>query len=125
MSAPRKAAPGARRRATGRGKLASGSVVPAAAVRVVQSEASWQAEIETLAALRGWICWHDRDSRMNDAGFPDLLLIRERVVWIEVKKESGVLTKPQIAFLAALQHAGQEVYVMRPSNLGDVLRVLA
>ena len=102
-----------------------GDVLPAEAVRGAQSEASWQAEVERLAALRGWICWHDHDSRRNDAGFPDLLLIRERVVWIECKSRGGRLSLHQVGFLAALRDAGQEVYLMRPSDLDKLLRVLA
>lgn len=102
-----------------------GTVLPAEAVRGVQSEAAFQRAVEQLAAVRGWICWHDHDSRRNEAGFPDLLLIRERVVWIECKAESGRLSVAQVRFLGALHNAGQEVYVARPSNLEMIEGVLA
>jgi hypothetical protein len=90
-----------------------------------QSEASCQDAVETIAAARGWLSWHDKDSRRNDAGFPDLVLIRERVVFVECKSESGRLSRAQIRFLGALRDAGQEVYVVRPSDLNEIERVLA
>lgn len=108
-----------------RSVIRQGAVVDPAVVRRAQPEAVWQKQVEQLAAERGWICWHDRDSRRNDAGFPDLLLMRERVVWIECKSAGGRLREAQAAFMAALAAAGQEVYLMRPGDLDKLLKVLA
>lgn len=118
-------APGAMLRHRRGKSLVQGDVVDAGTLRARQSEATWQKQVEQLAAEYGWICWHDHDSRRNDAGFPDLLLIRERVVFIECKTETGRLSQAQSAFLAGLRAAGQEVYVMRPSDVGHLLQVLA
>lgn len=94
-------------------------------VRGTQSEALLQAHLEQFAALHGWVCWHDWDSRRNAAGLPDLLLIRERVVWIEVKSAKGRMRTAQIRFIEALRDAGQEVYVARPENVEEIEGVLA
>jgi hypothetical protein len=53
------------------------------------------------------------------AGLPDLLLIRERCVWIELKSATGRLRPSQKRILEALRAAGQEVYVWRPAHLEE------
>lgn len=58
-------------------------------------------------------------------GFPDLILVRERVVWIETKSEDGRLSAEQEEWLKALRSAGQEAHVMRPSDWEKVERILA
>ncbi len=92
----------------------------------LQSEAEFQSEVIKYAKMRGWRTCHFRAS-MNQrgkwqtavqgdgAGFVDLVLVRERVLWIELKAENGKLSPEQEAWIAALMAAGQEVYVWRPS----------
>lgn len=113
---------------TGRGAgVGQGAVVDAAAIakhRRFRSEGEFQRWVERLAALRGWVSFHDRDSRRNIAGLPDLILIRERVVWMELKSSRGKLRPEQEAFIAALRAAGQEVYVMFPSDIDKIEGVL-
>lgn len=82
-------------------------------------------QVMALAALRGWKAWHDTDSRRNAAGFPDLVLLRDRVVWAELKSERGRLRDEQARFLTLLRAAGQEVYVWRPSDWDALMGVLA
>ena len=90
-----------------------------------RSEAHFHRKVETMAAARGWLSFHDRDSRKNVAGLPDLLLIRERLVWMELKYGRGKLNDDQKAFIAALRAAGQEVYVCWPGDLKLIEKVLA
>lgn len=100
-----------------------------------QSERQWQEQVMELAALFGWQAWHFHDSRREvrpgvyvgdkDArGWPDLVLVRERVVFVELKAEKGRVTKAQAACLLALGRAGVEVYVWRPSDIGKVKDIL-
>lgn len=88
------------------------------------TEAEWQADVEALAATLGWWAWHDNDPRRNVAGFPDLLLVRERVVWAELKTETGVLRPGQAIMRDRLIAAGAEWHLWRPSDLDDVTRAL-
>ncbi len=105
--------------------MRQGDTLPAGALRARMSEKQFQAEVERIAARCGWVSFHDRDSRRNDAGFPDLLLIRERIVWAELKSEHGKVSADQRRFLYGLLAAGQEVYIWRPADLDEIERVLA
>lgn len=51
-------------------------------------EADFQAIVEGLARLRGWWPMHIRNTKESPAGYPDLTLFRERVVFIELKTRS-------------------------------------
>ena len=88
-------------------------------------EAEWQTVVEDYARLHGWWAWHDTDPRRNREGFPDLVLIRDRVVWAELKSQTGRLRPGQAAMIARLEHAGAEVHVWRPDDWPTVQQVLA
>jgi len=79
-------------------------------------EADFQEQVVQLAGLLGWAVWHDTDARRNHAGFPDLVLVRDRVVFAELKAQRGRLTGGQEAFLARLADAGAETHVWRPGD---------
>lgn len=91
---------------------------------LAMTEADWQTRVVDYARLRSWTVWHDNDSRRNRAGLPDLILVRDRVVWAELKGPAGRLRAAQKTFLAALGRAGAETYVWRPSDWPDVMAVL-
>jgi hypothetical protein len=80
------------------------------------SERKWQAQVVQVARLHGWWVYHTYDSRRSQPGLPDLILVRERVVFAELKTDTGRLTPDQRACLDALQAAGAEVYVWRPRD---------
>lgn len=84
----------------------------------------WATWVTDYAEARGWTWWHDLDARRNAAGFPDYLLIRERVVWVELKSETGTVRPAQRKFAARLVRAGQEYHLWRPRNRAEVLEVL-
>lgn len=88
------------------------------------SEAAFQRQVIDLAILHGWWCWHDQDSRKNRAGLPDLILVKRRVVWAELKVPPRELTSDQEACLARLRAAGAEVHVWRPADWKDIERTL-
>lgn len=83
----------------------------------------------------GWLWVHHYDSRRSNAGFPDIVAIREgeyggRVLFVELKREKGQLSPDQAEWygglLACMRSGHPEVYVWRPSDLssGEVERVL-
>lgn len=96
-----------------------------ALTRPALTEAQWQQQVVDLARLRGWWVWHDHDSRRNQAGLPDLILVRERVVYVELKTERGRVRPGQVEVMARLRAAGAEVWLWRPSDLPVVQEVLA
>lgn len=85
-------------------------------------EATLQAKIIELAAGTnarpsplGWAAYHTHDSRHSAAGWPDLVLVRERLLMAELKREKGQLSARQVYWIELLRGAGVELYVWRPS----------
>lgn len=88
-------------------------------------EKELQADVKQIATVLGWRrSYHTFDSRRSDTGFPDLVLVRDRVVFCELKRERGKTTDVQREWLRALRKAGAEVYVVRPRNVDAFARVL-
>ena len=69
------------------------------------SEAEFQTHVEQLAKLLGWEVYHTRDSRRSRKGWPDLVLVRERILFVELKSETGELRPEQRIWLARLKEA--------------------
>jgi VRR-NUC domain len=89
------------------------------------TEKEWQAQVVELAKTLGWKrVYHVFDSRRSSHGFPDLLLVRERLVLLELKRETGRLTEHQKGWLRDLLGADVECYVARPSDLERVADLL-
>ena len=86
------------------------------------AEARFQARVEELAQQLGWYAWHLTQAQRSQPGLPDLILIRERVVWAELKATSlltgrtGKLSPAQIMFRDMLQEAGQEWHLWTDSS---------
>jgi len=98
------------------------------------SEADWQRQVTEYAHLRGWLYCHFRPAQTSKgwrtavagdgAGWPDLCLVRGRLVIAELKSETGKLSSVQRDWIAALELAKAEVYVWRPSDWPQVEAVL-
>ena len=102
-----------------------GAVVPAQSRSgLVVPEKSWQSVVTDYADLRRWWWYHTWNAKRSRPGFPDLVFIRERVVFAELKKEGEDLTPAQADCRDRLLAAGAEWYLWYPSNLDKVLRVL-
>lgn len=112
------------------------SAAGAAPVRHSVSEAEFQRQIIQLAELHHWRVGHFHDSRRQvrpgvmvgdkyAAGIPDLVLVRERVIWAELKAEKGRISISQRLWLSDLARAGAEVYLWRPSDLEEAQRILS
>mgnify|MGYP001590122657 CR=1 FL=1 len=91
------------------------------------SEKDFQATVRELAETLGWVVFTTWNSRHSPAGEPDLRLVhphKRRMVWMELKREKGKLTSKQELAIHALQEAGEEVHVFRPSDWDEIVRVL-
>lgn len=73
-----------------------------------------------------WKAYHSYFSDRSEAGWPDLVLVRERIVYVELKTMKGAVTPAQREWHDALVFAGGETYVWRPCcwNSGEIERVL-
>lgn len=79
-----------------------------------------------LAALFGWRSAHFRPARTahgwrtpvagDGKGWPDLILIRERILVAELKSARGALSAEQRRWLDDLARAGVEAHVWRPAD---------
>lgn len=90
-------------------------------------ESEYQAEIVKLARTLGYRCYHTFDSRKSEKGFLDLVLLKPpRLIIAEVKTEDGKLSKEQLEWYGALCLCpGVEVYVWRPRDWNEVIRILS
>jgi hypothetical protein len=98
------------------------------------TEAQFQTQLLGLAKLLGWWRVHFRPARTatgwrtpvegDGKGFPDVILVRERVIYTEAKSDTGRLRPDQEAWLARLKAAGQEVYLWRPRDWREIERIL-
>ena len=67
------------------------------------SEKDFQAAVLQLAHLTGWLAYHTFDSRRSPPGYPDLTLVRgDRIIFAELKTDTGKATQDQETWLAAL-----------------------
>lgn len=89
-----------------------------------QTEKAWQAVVLDLARALGWRAYHTHDSRRSAAGFPDLVLVRDRVIFAELKTATGRLSADQQVWLHELEHAGADVHIWRPSDYDAVVATL-
>lgn len=89
------------------------------------TEKQWQTQVIQLARALAWKRpYHVFDSRRTEPGWPDLVLVRDRIVYLELKREAGKLTGPQREWLRALRAAGGEAYIARPRDLQPLAQVL-
>lgn len=98
------------------------------------SEEHFLAAVLSVAHLHRWHAAHFRPARtehgfrtsvQGDAkGFPDLVLVRERLVFAELKSESGILSPAQAVWARWLDEAHAEYYVWRPDDLATIEVIL-
>lgn len=91
------------------------------------TEATLLTAVRKIARLTGWLTYHTHDSRRSEPGFPDLVLLhtrRHRLIFAELKTDTGRLTPDQENWLAALAETGHEIALWRPTDLDDEIRAV-
>jgi hypothetical protein len=83
-------------------------------------EKEWSRQVYNLAKTLGFLRYHTYRSKLSQPGFPDDVLVRERVIFMELKRESGKVSDAQREWIRALHKAGAEVYVVRPRHLDEL-----
>jgi len=86
------------------------------------------------AHLRHWRIAHQRPARTvhgwrtawqaDGKGFPDCVLVRDRVIFAELKSDRGRPDADQTAWEIALNTARAEFYTWRPRDRPDIERLL-
>ncbi len=76
------------------------------------------AHFPAVETTKGW-----RTAVAADAkGFPDIILVRDRILAIEVKGDGDTMKAEQVQWQNWLQRAGVEYYVIRPKDWPDTVR---
>ena len=91
---------------------------------MTQSEKQFQQAVIDYALLHNWKIYHTYDSRKSVPGFPDLVLVRDRIIFAELKREGGKLTEAQTTWLDAIAKAGGDAFVWMPSRWNVIEEVL-
>jgi hypothetical protein len=92
--------------------------------QVSLTERQWQAQVVDAARLLGWRVYHTHDSRRSEPGWPDLALVRDRLIMAELKTDRGRVSLAQREWLDALRAADVETYLWRPADWDDVIAIL-
>lgn len=86
-------------------------------------EPRYQRWVIATARMNGWhVRVTDQRGRpgwrgtASDKGWPDLILVRERVVWLELKAAGGQLRPEQKLVISMLKEAGAEVHISDPGH---------
>src|SRR5690348_11877711 len=89
-------------------RRAAGKHLTLATIRSGITEKQFQWQIVQLARLLQWKHYHTWNSMHSAQGFPDLVLVRERVIYVELKSQKGECSVHQLGWIEALRNAGQE-----------------
>lgn len=99
------------------------------------SEDDFSDRVVSYAQDHRWRVLHIRPARTSKGwrtpvsgdgnGFPDLVLVRERVLFAELKSAKGVMSQDQKDWLFALMNANAPYFLWRPSDWSDIERILA
>lgn len=89
------------------------------------TEKRFQQQVVQLARLNSWTVYHTYDSRRSEPGFPDLVLVRDRVLFRELKAQDGRLSRHQRIWIGRLKDAGADVEVWRPNQWDLIAETLS
>ena len=99
-----------------------------------ERENAFQQAVIELAQALGWKVAHFRAARTKDgwrtpvaadgAGWPDLVLVRDRVIFAECKTLRGKMSPNQWQWRDCLLYARAEVYVWRPLDWDEIETIL-
>jgi hypothetical protein len=85
------------------------------------TEAQFQTIVTRLAKAEGWVIYHPRISQFSPPGWPDLVLVRDRILFRELKTDKGPISDAQIGWITKLRDAGGDADVWRPADM-DLIR---
>lgn len=110
------------------------------------TEKQWQRQVVDLAEALGWqwvhfpTVLHTRKDRKSETGlvhryktpsegplgpgWPDLVLVRDRVIFVELKRKGGRMSEDQIRVRDILRTADAEWYLWLPADFDEACAVL-
>ena len=88
------------------------------------TEKQFQTQVVMVAKANGWIVYHTYDARRSAPGFPDLVLVRDRVIYRELKTDTGRVSQAQQEWGDALTKAGADFAIWRPRDRKAIIKEL-
>lgn len=88
------------------------------------TEKQFMDNVIELGTVLRWRHYHTHDPRRSPAGFPDIVFVRDRVIFAELKTSRGRVRLEQLQWLASLRAAGAECYLWRPGDWDEIEGVL-
>lgn len=94
------------------------------------TEKQFESQIKDLAWTFGYIYYHTWRSFHSPSGYPDCTLVRlepePRLIYAELKSETGQPTIDQYIWLQILQNVGPpvECYLWKPADFDDIVEIL-
>tara|TARA_R100000808_G_scaffold9064_3_gene25195 strand:- start:662 stop:946 length:285 start_codon:yes stop_codon:yes gene_type:complete len=89
------------------------------------TEKAFQSDVMRVAKMLGWLCYHTFDSRRSASGFPDLVLVRERVLFRELKVGKNKLSQSQELWRDSIMDAGGDWAEWRETDMDDIVADLS
>jgi hypothetical protein len=97
----------------------------ATAIGSLTSERTLLEQVRQLARMLGWMTYHPHLSKWSERGWPDVVVCRPpRVLFLELKSETGRVTAEQTQWIDALRACGLDARVVRPSGLDEIAEIL-
>ncbi len=91
----------------------------------MSGEQQFQKVVEEIAKEKGWKTYHvPYEDGRRPPGFPDLVLVRDKVLFRELKTDTGELSASQRVWINQLRKAGANVEVWRPEDMEIIERQL-
>ena len=89
------------------------------------TEKAFQSDVMRVAKMLGWLCYHTYDSRRSASGFPDLVLVRERILYRELKVGKNKLSQSQELWRDSIMDAGGDWAEWRETDMDDIVADLS
>lgn len=106
------------------GVVIGGQTIEAPKLHECHGEAAFQRAVTDLAEANGWKWHHHQISKRSKSGWPDLILVRHRVIVAELKVGTNKPTAPQLGWLEAFQAASVDAYLWYPQDWPAIVDVL-
>jgi len=94
------------------------------------AERDFLEHVRRLAIEGGWLFYHTHDSRHSSAGFFDVVMVKDAVIFAELKRTGGKESEAQKLWIlkTRLATAGTqnrvEVHLWRPADFEEIARRL-
>lgn len=95
--------------------------IPPATLPDDMLELLFMEEIRKLAHTEGWKTYHTYGSKKSEEDWPDLALLRESFLLVELKTNTQKPSIGQTVWLYLLEYAGVESFLWRPRDWPEIV----